>query len=165
MAAAEPSMPLTAEQLNVAIRLPDGCGIVDFAPYHLHLLDPHINRSAFGNMIESSRMGPAFAVMAHGRVGACFGLVIPWPGMAEGWMLANDALKPIAVPLTYGARKFCDIAAQSLGLRRIQIHVQISNVAFNQWAKAARFKLEGKCEAYNPAGEDVFLMSRIYRRS
>jgi hypothetical protein len=157
-------MPLTAEQLNVAIPLPEGSGIVDFAPYHLHLLDPHINRSAFGNMVESSRMGPAFTVVVNGKIGACFGLVIPWSGMAEGWMLANDAIKPIAAPFTYGARRFCDCAALSLRLRRIQIHVQISNGTFYQWAKAARFKTEATCEAYNPDGEDVFLMSRIYRR-
>ena len=164
MAAARSRLPLTAEELNVVIQPPEGCGLVEFMPHHLRLLKPDVERSAYDNMRESAGMGPAFTLIVHGKVAACFGLVIPWPGLAEAWMLTNDNIKPIAVPFTYGARKFCAIAAQSLHLRRIQIHVQISNDTFYQWAKAARFRYEGRCDAYTPDGESVLLMARIFRR-
>lgn len=162
-------MPLSAQELNVAIGLPEGCGLVPFAPYHLALMaeqypDAAPDAASARNMAESAAAGPAFTLMVHGRIGAVFGLVIPWPGMAEAWMLTTPAIKPIAVPFTYGARKFCDIAAQSLGLRRIQIHVQNTNDTFTDWARAAKFRFEGKCEAYRADGGDVFLMARIYRR-
>lgn len=162
-------MPLSAKELNVVVSLPPGCGLVEFEAYHLDLLARQFpdcapdTRSA-RNIIESSRMGPAFTTMAYGQIGAVFGLVLPWPGMAEGWMITTPAIKPIAVPFTYGARKFCDSAAIALRLRRIQIHIQTSKVAYYDWAKAARFCFEGKCEAYLADGSDVFLMARIYRR-
>lgn len=95
---------------------------------------------------------------------AVWGLVIPWRGLAEGWLVTiPDVVRPIAVRFTYGARAFCDLASERLGLRRIQVHVQIANAPFLAWAKAARFHLEATLPAYNSDGTDVLLMSRIYR--
>lgn len=163
-------MPLSVEKLNAAIRPPGGCGLVEFHAFHLRLLAeqypdcaPDVRSTA--NIIESVRMGPAFTFMVNGRIGAVFGFVLPWPGLAEAWMIATPAIKPIAVPFTYCSRRFCDSAAIALGLRRIQIHVQTTNETYGDWARAVKFRFEGVCEAYLADGSDVFLMAKIYRRN
>lgn len=159
-------MTLTADELNVAIAPPPGAFVVPLESWHLIRLseDSDIGMDV-GRLLSQVVDGVAFTAIVHGRVAACWGLVLPWRGLAEGWMIASPAIKPVAVPFTYGARKFCDIAAQSLQLRRIQIHVKSANVAFMAWARAAKFKREALLAGYAEDGSDVWLMAKTYGRS
>jgi hypothetical protein len=151
---------LTAAALNAELGFPAGTGIVPFAEYHLILA----GITAPGITAQAA-LGPAFTLIVQGRVAAMWGLVILWPGVAEGWMIATAHLKPVGAAFTWWARRFNAIAAQSLDLRRTQIHVQTSNDAFIRWAIAAKFKREATLEAYAPDGSDVYVMSRIWRRT
>jgi hypothetical protein len=151
-------MTLTAEYLNDALPRPADTWIVPFADYHLIIVgEPH------RALMEQVRHGPAFTLIHEGRIAALWGLVLLWPGVAEGWMIATPQLRPIAIPFTYGARRFCAIAAQSLDLHRMQIHVQTSNAAFLRWAVAARFKTEAVLKRYTSTGEDVYVMARFFK--
>lgn len=158
-------MSLTADELNIAIAPPAGAFIVPMERWHLlriaeaNGMDLNTNR-----LIDQSGYGPAFTAIVHGQVAAAWGLVLPWQGLAEAWMVSCPAIRPVAVPLTYGARKFCDIAAIALQLRRIQIHVNNANGVFLAWARAAKFKREALLPGYAEDGSDVWLMAKTYRR-
>lgn len=149
---------MNVAELNAALGLPATATVIDFEWYH-----PILAGVEHAGLVKQARLGPAFTLIYQGRVVACWGLIIHWPGLAEAWMITTPALKPIAAPFTYASRRFLAIAAQSLALRRIQIHVQTSNGAALAWARAARFKQEAKLEAYDPMGGDVYVMTRIFR--
>lgn len=137
---------------------PQGCAILSFEPVHLYVAG-----IADQGFVRQSREGPAFTMLRAGRVAALFGLVIPWPGLAEAWLLATPELAGIGHSFTYFARRFFAVSAAAWGLRRIQVHVDNSNVAYLRWARAAGFRFEAVIPCYGPNGEDMALMSRIFR--
>ena len=148
-----------AESLNAQLGLPPGAWVVPFADYHVIIAgEPR-------ELAAQAQLGPAFTLINAGKVAALWGLAVPWPGMAEAWMVTTPAVRPIAAEFTYAARRFCAIAAQSLKLRRIQIHVQTTNLQAIAWARAARFKPEAVLEAYTRNGEDVYVMKRIFKET
>lgn len=158
---------MKAADLNANIPLPAACCFSDFEPAHLDVLaaqcpERAISADELENILASAKLGLAFTLVIGDRIGAVFGLVVAWRGLAEGWMISTPAVKPIAAEFTYAMRRFCDLAARMIGLRRIQIHVVATNRVFCQWARAARFCMEARCPSYFPNGESAFLMSRIY---
>lgn len=158
-------MTLTADELNIAIAPPPGAFIVPMERWHLYrIAEANGMDLNIGRLVDQAMCGPAFTAIVHGQVGAAWGLVLPWQGLAEAWMIACPAIRPVAVPFTYGARKFCDSAAIALQLRRIQIHVNNANGAFLAWARAAKFKREALLAGYAEDGSDVWLMAKTYRR-
>jgi len=150
-------MSLTAEALNAALTRPAGTWIVDFADYHLRVIGEY-----HPTLAEQSRLGPAFTLIHSGKIAACWGLVMLWPGVAEGWMIATPHLRPTGRWFTYATRRFCAIAAQSLDLHSIQIHVQTSNAAYGRWAKLAKFEPEAVLKNYTENREDVYVMTRLF---
>jgi hypothetical protein len=153
-------MTLTAEALNAQLGLPTGAWVVPFADYHL-IITGH-NAPA---LAAQALQGPAFTLIHNGRIAALWGIVICWPGMAEGWMIGTPELRPIGTWFTYATRRFCAIAAQSLDLHRIQIHVQTSNAAYGRWARAARFEPEAVLKIYTSTREDVYVMARLFQET
>jgi hypothetical protein len=151
---------VTADDINAALPMPPDTWALDFRPHHLiaaGLGDHH-------QQAEQARLGPAFTLIHRGRIAALWGLVIPWSGLAEAWMIVEpDVVRPIALRFTRGARRFCDLAHHTLGVRRMQIHVQIANASFMMWARAAGFTFEHRLECYLPDGSAVDLMARTWR--
>jgi hypothetical protein len=148
---------LTAEALNAALRPPPATWIVAFADYHLRVIDQYHPQLA-----SQAALGPAFTLIHDGKIAAVWGLVLLWPGVAEGWMIATPQLQPIGRWFTYASRRFCAIAAQSLPLHRMQVHVQTSNAAYARWARAAKFRPEAVLRNYTANCEDVYVMTRIF---
>lgn len=151
---------MTADDLNREIPMPPTAWFLDFQP-------SHSLAGGFGDArlhASQAALGPAFTLVSGGRIAAMWGIVSPWPGLAEGWMRGNpEVLRPIALPFTRGARTFCELVHRTLGVRRLQVHVQFSNEAFMMWARAARFTLEARLEGYLPDGEAVALMAKVWR--
>jgi len=150
-------MSLTADHLNAQLPRPADTWVVPFSDYHLIVI------GAPSELSEQALHGPAFTLIHDGRIAAVWGLVILWPGVAEGWMIATPALLPVGRWFTYATRRFCAIAAQSLNLHRIQIHVQTSNAAYGRWARAARFEPEAVLKIYTSTREDVYVMARFFK--
>ena len=148
---------LSADRLNADLSPPPGCGIIPFSWYHPALADHPDPR-----LVEQSALGPAFTLMADGKVAVMWGWVLPWKGLAEGWMIATPAVRPHALWFTRAAKRFCAISAQALHLRRIQIHVQTSNPMFERWARAVGFKLEARLPAFCEDGSEVALMAMLF---
>jgi hypothetical protein len=145
------------DTINRFVILPAGCWTLDFRPSHLIAAgkdDPQL-------AVQASA-GPAFTLIVHGRVGAIFGFVLLWRGLAEAWMVVTPHVRPIALPFSRQSRKLIDIVALSLHLRRVQIHVHTANLPAARWAKVAGFAIEATLPFYTADGQDVYLMSRIY---
>lgn len=151
---------LSAGAVNAALAFAPDTWCLDFRPHHARA-------GGFGDhrvQAAQALAGPAFTLIHRGRIAAIWGLVIAWRGLAEGWMVTNpDVIRPIALPFTRRAMRFCDLAHSTLGVRRIQVHVQISNASFMMWARAARFKVEATLPCYLPDGSDVVLMAKVWR--
>jgi hypothetical protein len=151
---------MTADDLNASIPMPPDTWCLDFEL-------SHARAGGFGDhRVQAAQAlnGPAFTLIHRGRIAAIWGLVIPWRGLAEGWMVTNpEVIRPIALPFTRGAIRFCDLAHSALGVRRLQVHVQTSNASFMMWARAARFAVEATLPCYLPDGAEVVLMAKVWR--
>lgn len=141
------------------LEAPPGCALLPVEPVHLYVA----RVTGADYLLEQSRLGPSYTLVAHGKVAALFGLVIPWPGLAEAWLQTTPAVAPIGREFVWLCRRFFGASAASLGLRRIQMHVHNANEDYLRFARALKFRDDALLEAYGPNGEDMVMMSRIYR--
>lgn len=153
----------------MAVRTP-GFRLIQFAPEHVGLMQlrsveaefrQRFARETMAALEARPRQGPCFTALLHGSPVACFGLVLMWPGVAEAWMLTDEAIKGHALALTRAARKFFDCAEQSFQLHRTQITCDTRFEGAVEWAQAVGFRVEARLRRYGPDGTDHVLMTRL----
>lgn len=147
-----------------------GFRLIPFAPEHVGLMRlrsvEHDYRERFARETMAAlearpRQGPCFTALLHGSPIACFGLVLMWPGVAEAWLLTDEAIKDYALPFTRAARKFFACAEQSFRLHRTQITCDTRFEGAVEWAQAVGFRVEARLHRYGPDGTDHILLTRL----
>lgn len=106
--------------------------------------------------------GPCWTMRFRGRVVACAGLGIHWPGRAEAWAFIAGDLPRAAWPALHRtvARGLAE-AAPRLGLRRIEAACAMGWGPGARWLRMLGFELEGPLRAYGPDGRDFLRYARI----
>ena len=104
----------------------------------------------------------SYTAILRGKVVASFGVHNMWPGAGEGWLLAGKQVNSYPITLTRMTRRYLDIAARDLLLRRLQITCNTKDELAVRWAIALKFDREGLLRKYGPDGSDYVMFSRIY---
>lgn len=105
---------------------------------------------------------PAYTARHEGKLLACAGVKIYWPGVGEAWAFISPEIVNYKRELLHYMRKYIAHIAETEGLWRIQVVVRKD---FPQGLRLARhlgFEMEGKMEKYGTDGVDCFLFSRIF---
>jgi RimJ/RimL family protein N-acetyltransferase len=106
--------------------------------------------------------GPCFTAREDGKVVGAGGLLIMWPGVGEGWMLANKdaALRHKKYAYEVVIEHILKLACE-LNLRRIQAHVDVNVPAAVKFAEQLGFQREGLMRKYGEDGSDHYLYAIV----
>jgi hypothetical protein len=105
---------------------------------------------------------PGYAVIRGGELVGAGGVVMHWPGLAEGWLLPSIfATRRDLVRATRGMRQWFDRLQQEPVYRRLEIRISAAAAWRSCWAKAIGFDAGQLLEAWGPDGSDHFLHARI----
>lgn len=107
-----------------------------------------------------AQIGPAVTAFVGAEPVACFGAYKIWHGLAEAWMIADDAARYRPVQLTKIAAIFMDIVTDALRLHRLQMTVKVDDNRAVRWAQVLGFGIEGELKRYAPDGSNFYMMAR-----
>ena len=131
---------------------------MNLKPDHL----PAARAVSMESMLEiQSRLGLAVTALVDTHPVAIFGCIMLWPNVAELWSIISDDARRYPKQLTLVGKAFCDIAAQSLSLHRLQITVRLDEPRALRWAKYLGFEVEGMMRKYTPDGMDSYILARV----
>jgi len=117
----------------------------------------------YDEMLKSFQAaGDACTALYRGKIVACFGTNILWPGMGEAWLLTGKQINTLAVSLTRTTHRYFNQLATTKGLKRLQLTVNAENELAVRWADALKFTREGLLRNYGPTGADHIMFARIY---
>ena len=106
--------------------------------------------------------GDAITALWRGRIVACLGCNVMWPGVAEAWMITSIEFPNISTTATRAAIRYFDKVAIKYQLKRLQITVDTENELAVRWAKVLKFTPEGLLRKYGPGNSDHMMFARIY---
>lgn len=134
--------------------------VMDLRPFDREYYDVLPN---YDDMLRSFQAeGNACTALYRGKIFACFGTNILWPGVGEGWLLTGKQVDTLAVSVTRCARRYFNHIATTKGFKRLQLTVNAENELAVRWAYALQFTREGLLRNYGPTGADHIMFARIY---
>ena len=126
----------------------------------IHLINCLDNVQDRLRSLEASRC--AWTIFYEGKPALSYGFEYKFPGNVEAWLLPGKVAIKHGTLLSRGARRLFDKIGPHLGLRRLQIVVDVEREAAVQWAEFLKFKREGVMTKYGPEGHDYYMYARIY---
>ena len=105
------------------------------------------------------RRGPAYYGLVDDKIIFVCGHTVPWPGMAEAWLLPFDGFENyLDAPRKIG--RLNDVLSVMNGLHRLQACIDATipkNIRFMEYLG---FKKEATLANYGPQGQDFVMMRR-----
>lgn len=106
--------------------------------------------------------GPAWTARHDGRVIACAGVGVMWPGRAEAWaFIAQGIPKRVWPALHRAVETRLGEAQRELGLRRVEASCAYGWPAGERWLRMLGFGEAHLARAYAPDGRDFWKFARI----
>lgn len=160
---------IDAIQLNELLPRKKGFCYIPVSPDHLAFMDiddPGMLAAqeyfSLQDMVRAQiEAGPSATILKHGKPVGVFGIVICWRGVGEMWSIFTPEFRRTPKYMCDAAMQFCDIAAQSLGLHRLQMAVRCSDERAVRWAQFLGFQIEGRMRRYSVDGADTYMMARL----
>jgi hypothetical protein len=106
---------------------------------------------------------PGYTAYCGGEFLAAAGVVIPYPGMGEGWVIAGPLVRSHARYFHQTVLKVLDQIASDFKIRRIQAMVRAEFAASHRWMTHLGFEKEAVLHKYGIKGEDMTVYVRFYQ--
>ena len=156
------------EWCNIIIS--DNYRILPFQKHHIYLLDNDKFQQImmeqipdFPKWVEAQALsGPCVTVFEDGKPLLCFGFVMLWNGVAEGWMLKDKSVIDKYLHLGRFSRLLFKGFGTVLRLHRIQFHISCIIFPATRFAEFLKFKKEGILKQYGPDKIDFYIYGRNY---
>lgn len=135
---------------------------------HVNLMDLRpFEKEYFEHMPDYVERLKQFGTQKHcytaiygGKIVACWGAYVIWPGVAEAWLLTSYQLETIPITATRTAIRYFNNIYSDLQLHRLQITVNCRNELAMRWAIALQMKPEAILRCYGPDGSDYKMFAR-----
>lgn len=137
--------------------------IIPFSGEHLQRIDLQDAQRRFFASFDDAYVqalkggGPAYTAEADGRVIACGGIMLQWPGRALVWSLLSRHAGRHFVALHRCVSKRLDEA----NVRRLEAVVDATFEPGHRWVRLLGFEREGLMRGYAPDGRDHVLYARV----
>lgn len=116
---------------------------------------------SWGALVELYAKHPSWSLWCDDKYIASGGVVIPWKGIGDGWMLVgSEPLEKHGKALLKYVRLGIKIVHEHLGVQRVQAVVLASQDKWVRYAAGLGLKTECLMRKYGPDGEDYLMMSR-----
>ena len=108
------------------------------------------------------KKGSAYTVTdKDGKIIACFGVQILWPGVGEVWVTFTELFNEYKREAVIFTGTILNKFQEMLELNRLQADVLADVEVSNKFVQHYGFVLEGRMRKYSPYGEDVNRYARI----
>lgn len=108
-----------------------------------------------------AKTGTAFSAFDDNTFLGCGGVVIPWPGVAEGWIWAMPEVSRVPLQIHHLTRRGILYLEKTYGIRRLSVEVRRGNIRAARWVRALGFTYEGDMRMRGPDGETHMLYARV----
>ena len=105
--------------------------------------------------------GPAFSFFAGGKLLACTGIRIFWPGVGEAWLCCSPEIENYKRELIVYSRAYLSGMIEENNLRRTECNVRSDFPAAIRLVKRLGFKIDAVRRKYGTDGTDCFLYSIV----
>lgn len=86
--------------------------------------------------------GPAFTAVLDGQPIGCAGVVIPWPGVGQCWMVLSEAIDAHALWMYRQVRHILDGVVMAMGLHRLEAVSTMEEPRNMRWLEGLGFTAE-----------------------
>jgi hypothetical protein len=143
--------------------------LIPFRKEHVDLLtDPKTEPGLYKTIqarkdywIAMAASGTAFSAFNGDEFLGCGGIVIPWPGVAEGWIWALDSVSKLPLEVHLLVRRGMRLLEDWYDIKRLSVEVREDNVRGQRWVRALGFKYECHMKKRGPDGETHMLYARV----
>jgi len=111
------------------------------------------------------QQGPAFTAVEGDVILGTAGVIVPWHGMGQAWMVLRPELNGQGVWLTKTVRRMLDDMTAALDLHRLEA-ISLADSAVNQaWLQALGFSRElgGVAQGYFADGRSAIRYEKVRR--
>lgn len=144
--------------------------VMPFHPSHMDRIEPNdFDLAVFASLPnlqdrlqQIQQLRCAWTLFYKHQPALVMGLDHKWPTNYEAWIIPGKISLQHGTLLSRGARRFFDKIPVKLGLRRLQIVVNVEREAAVRWAEFLKFKREGVMAKYGPEGADYYMYARTY---
>lgn len=106
-------------------------------------------------------LAPAAMLYADATPLAAWGLLEPWPGLAEAWTIPCLTIRHHRRAYLVHGRQWLQAQCRTAGYRRVQAHVDAQDPRAQSLARHLGFAYEARLPQYGPQGEDFWLMAQL----
>lgn len=105
--------------------------------------------------------GPGYTFMHQGRIIACAGVTLYWPGVGEVWATFSEWLHEYQKEVVILTGRVLDDLQAAGCLWRMQCVVAADNEVGRRYVEHFGFESEGVMRRYDPLGRDAVMYARI----
>jgi hypothetical protein len=121
---------------------------------------------SMGNLMDDMKQkiegsGPAFTGLAGGKVVGFAGVVILWPGVGDGWIMAAEAISKHKLWFVRSVKKYLDLIMHNHNLHRVQTTVLHGHTDLIRLVEFLGMRFEGRLIGFGPQGEDYLMYGRV----
>lgn len=136
--------------------------VIPFHPDHLYALIPETPERAGWEVAPAAHIhaldnGHAVTGLIDGKPVACGGLVLLWPGVAEGWLATTPAAVAHPTWLVRSIIRFIRAKIAELQIRRLQAHVDASFTRAWMWLERLGLQRESEMLRYGRDGGTYYM--------
>lgn len=115
------------------------------------------------HLLMQARSGPSFTAEVEGRILCAAGMVMPWPGMGQVWMLIGETLDPYGFWISKTVRRVVDDLSRQHRLHRLEAVALVESPRNQQWLEWLGFTSEqqGVAQAYLTDRRSIIRYERI----
>ncbi len=108
------------------------------------------------------KIGPAITLLNDSfEVIACAGVLIPWEGFGEFWMIPGVLVPKYKKSVWKEAKLFIKDSRERFNLRRIQATIRENDQRAIRWIERLGFQKEGLLRCFGMDGENHFMYARV----
>lgn len=109
-----------------------------------------------------AKIGPAITLINDSfEVVACAGVIIPWEGVGQFWMIPGNLVPKYAKTVWKEAKLFIKDSTERFNLCRVQATARERDARAIRWIERLGFQREGLLRCYGQNRENHFMYARV----
>ena len=105
--------------------------------------------------------GWAYTALIEGKILGIGGVVVYWPGVAEGWYCLSEEANNHKISLVHCIKKVTAKAFKDLNLHRLQTTIRLDFTQAKELVEHTGFELEGVMKKYTEDKQDAYLYALV----
>lgn len=152
--------------MGVILRSDVNMQLIQFEIEHFDMMklddNGYVSRESRAMFEAYPKIGPAITLLNDSlEVVACAGVIVPYQGMGEFWMIPGSLVPKYGLTVSKEAKRFIADTVERFSLHRIQATVREVDQRAVRWIERLGFEREGLMKRYGSDGRNYFMYARV----